>query len=69
MLVGPSIQLNPPNSAASVGSGECVSDGDQKKEELEERRDAPVLKLASKSFTKAVGIHNCRYFQGLIPRQ
>lgn len=58
MLVGPSTLLNPPNSAASVGSGGCASDGGQKKGKLEEHRDAPVLKLASEGFTRLIIVKN-----------
>lgn len=52
MLVGPNTLLNPPNSAVSVGSGGCVSDGGRKEEKPEEFRDAPVHNLASKGFAK-----------------
>lgn len=68
--MGPSTPLNPPNSAASVGSGGCVSDGGQK-EEVEERRDAPVLKLASEGLTKANNPKKSYLFSllGLISQQ
>lgn len=53
MPVGLSTLLNWQNSAASVASGGCVSNGGQKTEKLEGRRDAPLLSLASEGFTKA----------------
>lgn len=54
MPVGLSTLLNRQNSAASVASGGCLlSNGGQKTEKLEGRRDAPLLSLASEGFTKA----------------